>query len=241
MAEKIILEYKRVNVDKSTGRIVHSLDSTEQVLKEFDSIEFRPMLRDFAEALQQHPDAKAVWKRTDRAGLIPYDLDDRVTTLFRTDPLSAIQSMCPPSSTPSTTIKRAKEEREKRLVAVSVRAGFDTLADAFGDLVYARVRDRKGTPHVECPCCGLWQFYMKATASIWSVICANPKCGAFDQPLPMVVANQKWAGFPTPTLLQTKSTRFYFPRAWNDGRPWVSREDLSKKYDEYVSEKEKQS
>lgn len=250
MTEKIVLEYKRVNVDKSTGRIVRLTDVGEDVLKTFESVEFKPMLRDFAEALQQCEDAVAVWKRTDRPGLVPYDLDPQITKLFRTDPVAAIESLCPPARNPSTTIKRIQEERKP--VPVSIRAGYDVLADAFGEDVYSRIRTRtEGIQYVECPCCGLWtpvglglatsSFYDPAEHSKvgWS-LCANPKCRASEAVLTLKTANDKWVAYAVTDLLATQATRFYMPRAWNDGRPWVTWKDLNEKYEEYVREKEKQ-
>ena len=67
-----------------------------------------------------------------------------------------------------------------------------------------------------------------------AICCINSKCNTM---LSLNVVNEKWAGFDTVTLLATKSARFYFPRAWNDGRPWVSWEKLYAMYNEFEKEK----
>jgi hypothetical protein len=58
-----------------------------------------------------------------------------------------------------------------------------------------------------------------------------------------IVTCQKELGYVDVRYLleNTKLDRFYFPRAWNDGASWVSRESLQKKYNEYVKEKESAS
>jgi hypothetical protein len=249
VTDKVVLEYKRVNVDKSTGRIVRITDVGEDVLSVFESIEFRPMLREFAEALQQCEDAVAVWKRTDRPGLISYDLDPQTTKLFRTDPVAAIESLCPPARNPATTVKRVQEEKQQKLVPVSIRVGYDVLADALGDDVYSRLRTRKeGIQYGECPCCGLWmpigmgypasRAYYPEDGVGWS-LCANTKCRASSRILMLKVTNDKWVGYSVVDLLATDAPRFYFPRTWNEGRPWITWDELHKKYHEYLKEKEK--
>lgn len=234
MADDIVLEYKRVDGDRCHGRIYQG----NRTFVAFHSEGFRSMLREFASALQQDESARAVWKRTDRPGLVPYYLDAEVTELFRKDPVAAIESMCPPSHSPLTTVQRVQEQRVQ-MVPISVRAGHDALADAFGEQVYLRLRERKGDLFVECPCCGIWASVSDnkpKTAKLSA--CINRKCRAFDL-LPVITpVNGKWAAIGVEELLGMKSHRFYLPRAWNEGHSWISLNDLQLKWDEFNKEKE---
>lgn len=232
MPSEVILEYKRVKGDLSTGRILwYDQLASQYVENEFEDIEFRPMLILFAKALAKYPTALGTFQRTDRPGLVPYNLDVKVVDLFRTDPVAAIESMCPNPS-PSTTIQRTREERKPQFIRMSVRSGFDVLADAFGDELFSPLRVKGCDPYAECPCCGIW-----CNVLLGSISCRNPSCVLSDNRLLLKRVNKKWVSFRTDDVLATKSNRYYLPRAWNDGRPWVSWEDLNKKYEEYKKEK----
>lgn len=240
----VVLEYKRVKGSLSTGSIYYRADEKLELDSSFEDFEFSHMLKNFADMLRRYPDAGAIWHRTDRPGLIPYRLEEGVVTLFREDPVAAIASMCPPqqAQSPSREIQRVREASPRiRMIAASVRAGYDTLADAFGGAVYAKMRARtNGVSYVECPCCGIWALIHQMTGDpkICTSICMNGRCQVFDKPLPFIAENDRWAGYPTSTLLATASRRFYLPRSWNNGRSWVSWLELNAKYTEYEKEKE---
>jgi hypothetical protein len=178
-----------------------------------------------------------VWLRTDRPGLLPYYLDTEVARLFRTDPVAAIESMCPPSVSPSTTVKRVQQERV--MVPLSVRAGHDALADSFGEQIYLRARERKGGFYIECPCCGIWASVIDNKPMTGKIaFCINTKCRAYEV-LPQVwLVNEKWATMPAEQILSIGSSRFYLPRVWNEGRSWISLGDLRLKWEEFKKEKE---
>lgn len=226
---EVILEYKRTNVDKSTGRIVTKTDighhthmPLEVPYTTFEDSDFAPMLYKFAKALQDYPDANAVIQRTDRPGLVPYNLDGQTANLFRTDPVAAITSMSQPYGSPSGAVARVKKENVS--TSSALRVGYDALADSFGDQVFVRY---DGT-RVECPCCGIWNPFSA------EYTCRNPKCSVR---LEFSEVSGKWAGFNTADVLATQSKRFYFPRAWNGYQPWVSWEALNEKYEQFNKEK----
>ena len=234
MADDIVLEYKRVDGDRCHGRIYQG----DRTFVSFYSEDFKSMLREFASALQQDDAARAVWKRTDRSGLAPYYLDAEVTELFRKDPVAAIESMCPPSHSPMTTVQRVQEQRVK-MVPISVRAGHDALADAFGEELYVRTRERKGESHIECPCCGIWAplIVVPSREGLYT-LCRNTRCFVRGHAVSAKVVNTKWATVKIEELLKTESPRFYLPRSWNEGRSWVSLVDLQSRWDEFNKEKE---
>jgi len=225
--KELVLEYKRVNVDRSTGRVVLKEDGSERSpWLAFDSVDFPTMLRAYARLLKDNEEAVAIWQRTDRPGLLPYTLDPQVADLFRTDIEAAIVSMSPDVRSPSYKLQSIQAARE---VPAGLRAGFDTLADAFGDKLYVRFRDNS---EIECPCCGMWGSSHRDDTFICQKACANRQVRAF-----LVEPSGRWAGFSAQHLLDSGSSKFYFPRAWNDGASWISREKLQMKLDEYNKEK----
>lgn len=104
-----------------------------------------------------------------------------------------------------------------------LRAGHDTLADAFGEKLYCSTRDNS----VECPVCGRWH---RISAQKITVGCVTGLLLSYEM-------RDNWAVASIEELLATQRTRYFLPRAWNTSGPWVSHENLQKKYDEYLKEK----
>lgn len=223
---EIVLAYRRDSGELSTGRVYYKEGTEETALSEFSQEDFKRMLQKYASALQSYPDARAVWLRTDRAGLVPYYLDDVVTSLFRTDPVAAIASMSPQEASPSLAVRRVREERKR--VPLSIRAGYEVLSDAFGEELYTRFR----LGRLECFGCGVWAEL--DTASTFQ--CRNPNC-AFASKRHTVRVVAKWAIAPTEYLLGVSSWRYFLPRAWNNNRPWIGWKELTKSYQDFVDSK----
>jgi len=231
MTSVIVLKYKR-DVDKSTGKIELQGSGAPQVLHVFERTEFSPMLTLFAEALIKHPEADAIIQRTDRDGLVPYNLERKTTDLFRTDPIAAITAMASPFGSPSTAVQRVKQEQEERTSpSGGLRVGYAILADGFGDELYARFDNER--LKVECPCCGIWA---NTVGKHFKMECLNPKCSIFTKHVEFGSPTDKWATFKTADLLAMHSLRYYFPRTWNVGS-WISWADLNDKYEQYKKEK----
>lgn len=227
----VILRYKRVDGDKSTGQIaVRGGDNVETEVHDFSSWEFKEMLTRFAGVLIAFPDAAGVLQRTDRDGLVPYTLDPRTVDLFRTDPVAAVASMSVPYGSPSSTVKRVRDERSLPSSS-ELRVGYAVLADSFGDELYARFDGER--LKVECPCCGIWA---NTVGKHFTMACINPGCAAIGHQEEFHSPTEKWATFETPKLLALDSPRYYFPRAWNLGS-WISWADLNAKYEQYKKEK----
>lgn len=225
---EVILRYKRVDGDRSTGHLHTHVDGpspVDVVLLRFESVDFSTMMYAFAKALQDYPDAQAVVQRTDRPGLVPYNLETNLADLFRTDPVTAVASMSTPYGSPSNTIERVKKEQEP-IAFGGLRVGYDTLVDSFGDILYTNYDAEK--TRIECPCCGIWNPFST------EFVCVNPKCA---KPLEIEEAAGRRMGFSTRLLLDTHSARYYFPRAWNNYKPWVTWEALNEKYEQFKKEK----
>lgn len=216
----VVLTYKRVDVDLSTGWLIH--DETARTV-EFEKLPFTQMMSRFAEMLCAYPEAGGVILRNDRPGLKPFVLDQTTVDLLRVDPAAAIRSMTYTPPAPGTEERRAPPPS-------GLIVGHDTLADGFGDKLYCRVRipGKKGSSaDIECPGCGRWQ------RGYTPFVCNH--CGLVQY---MRVVSPRWAEVPVESLLRLPHTRFFFPRGWNKGHNWVPREELIARFEAYKKEKE---
>jgi hypothetical protein len=98
----------------------------------------------------------------------------------------------------------------------SLVVGYTTLAHGFGEKVYCRQRGES----VECPGCGKWRLV------------ACNQCGLnvdFEE-------HGEWASVFVKDLLASNKVKFFLPRGWNKGRPWVTRAELEDKYQSFLKE-----
>jgi hypothetical protein len=244
---KVTLEYRRVGTTLlSEGRIISDENGllTEDGLPLVDA-SFRDLLKALARALEtfeKDVPVEVYFQRTDREGLLPYKLDEATVKLLREDPVAAIQALEYPTHSPSSTIERVRKEREVQTIQ-PIAAGHTALADSFGDVVYFKVRAHE----LECPGCGFWGMYTtpgllsdkdRAGEVMKTAFVCPKKCKTRF----IVTCDRAWGYVDVKYLLeQTKLDAFYFPRAWNEGRPWVSRETLTKMFNEYEKSKESAS
>lgn len=216
----IALEYQREG-QLSSGQVAVYAGGHLSHAEKFDRAEFPRLLTHLARLIAQHPSARVVLLRTDVPNLFPYVLDKETTELFRVDPVAAIHSMV---FEPEVNV--AKKEDPRPVEIRPLRVGYETLADSFGEHVYVRVRSNS----IECPGCGLWGEMAEGHFT-----CARRCSGAISFP---IEPSRFWAGISVEHLLGTNLTKFFLPRIWNDGRSWVTREDLQSKYTAYRAEKD---
>ncbi len=111
-------------------------------------------------------------------------------------------------------------------------AGYQVLAEAFGDRVYARVGPDGS---VECPVCGAGAPADPRADDTFVMHCSS--CHTW-----LVVADYQpeegWAGFAPVELLSLASTAYFLPRAWNPSGPWIARVDFAARYDNYCKERD---
>jgi len=220
----ILLEYRRED-GRSTGRLLTLYAGKPHNLETFEKVEYRNLLTRLARVLASTPLARVVITRTDAPNLFPYVLDKGTVDLFRTDPVAAIHSMI-------YELPEARMEKKTEDEAVEVaplRVGYNTLADAFGDDVYVRTRQHS----IECPGCGLW-----GDADVDGKGKGKFTCKRSCELSVPIYLYRLWAAISVEELLGTQQKRFFLPRPWNDGHPWVTREELEKKYAAYKAEKE---
>ena len=193
-------------------------------LLSFEGFTFSRMMSRFAACAISHPTAELCMLREENGGLrIP--LSTEVAVQLRADPAAAIASM----SVPDRTLAR---------VATSpIRAGSEVLADAFGHEVYCTLRyEGDGVFSVECPFSGRWVGLGATQAG--QILAKTGRQSVSGDWLPVRLeplvpgALPKWAVVASAVLVTHKLNgesppRFFTPRRWNEGRPWISREDFA--------------
>lgn len=238
---KIVLAYKRdEGAETSTGTI-ETLFGDNRDLSIFQNLTFNKMICELSEELKapRSEPYDVFIQRTDHEGLVPYKLDQTTVDLIRNEPGAAVVAMTFTQVRPSTAIRKAKQ-RDVPIVIPPVKIGTDVLAEAFGDDVYFRVRGHE----LECPGCGFWGMYVspgllaatKREGQVFKTMFACPKrCKVRF----VVTCMERWGSVPVSWLLEkTDLKAFYLPRPWNNGRSWVTREELQAKHNQFKKEKE---
>lgn len=129
--------------------------------------------------------------------------------LLRDDPVRVIKAFTRPE------LQNVVYSGPKRETSIAV--GYDVLSQGFGESVFCR---QKGEA-IECPGCGKWRL----------ISCKHCKLDVeFEE-------HGKWASVRVPDLLASNLSRFFLPRPWNGGKPWVSKEELQAKYVQFLKEK----
>jgi hypothetical protein len=212
---EIRLQYERIGERYSA---VIFLD--EQRWWSCANIDFEEMITDLSRImLRDGPDCRLVFRRTDGGRLVDYVVPDEERNQIRDYP-----HVYAAEKHDVTVVVRERPVSQER-VKIHIRAGYDTLADAFGDNVYVHHRD---DGCVECPCCGRWHARIEDETLVCRCngsITSAKLCGS-------------WVELPTFDLVfgVPGVARFYLPRAWNNSGPWISREALSAKYVKFIKE-----
>lgn len=240
---KIRLEYERVpNTELSNGTFVVTDRVGGTSLHRFTDRSFQKMLYGVAAFLkgaksQGDEEQEVILQRTDRDGLLPYTLDAATVASLCEDPLATADALTFPAVSPSGLIKTVKNSRP--IIPKGIAAGFDVLAEAFGTEVFFRVRNHE----LECPGCGFWSMFaspglLAHLKGEKNMVKATFVCRKKCKERFIVTCFERWGSVSVEDLLKTKLDGFYLPRDWNDHKPWVSRESLTLKFEEFKKEKE---
>lgn len=222
MSDDLCLLYRRHPKTRScSGQIgigSPALRATgSDVLDRFEDISFEDMIDRLAEEARRHPAANVVMQRTDREGLVPHTLDASTAALLRDD--------TPGFLTVMNVVVQMPDDHPRAPLPPILVVGHDVLADAFGEQLYCRRRRNE----IECPVCGRWTKL---------VLFQGFNCCKYcETVLPVELVNDRWAAIEAEDLLKLTASRFFFPRAWNGGRNWITHEALKNKYDTYLQEK----
>ena len=235
MQADLVLSYKHDMTDTKehvcTGDLklrYHDGELPPKTLWEFEKKAFNKLLAVTSEKLNDKEFSdikKVVFLRTDKVGLKPVVLDNPTVELLRSNPVAAIRAMS--FSLPS--VAETQEALSKMRVAPIplLKSGYDTLSDSVGAEVYCRMH--KGL--VECPGCGMWSTGNNP------FICKK-KCRTQLKPVDYTLM---WVRFDTFALLNLKLSRYYLARAFNHTPPWISHEELSKLYDQWLAISKKEN
>lgn len=225
MSTEILMRYKRVG-ESYQGEF--QVDG--HVVDLFEGISFAQHIRLLHLLLVKHEGATVQMQRTDREGLMPIFMERDMVLMVRDDPTRYIQAHTLPHR---VVDMRKKDERTSKLAekhvvpkTTTVRAGHDTLKDAFGDVVYLRLRSGS----VEDPVTGRFRIWHEISSQY-----GLPSAEVVLIPPP----GNGWVTVRTADLLAVSShvKGFFLPRAWNERGPWISREALSEKYNQYLKGK----
>lgn len=188
---------------------------------------FEKMLGSVQAVLKGLPERRLLIRR--RKAPYPVSLPLTLEKLIREDLPAAIAALSPK---PIKVVVRPEDE--KRTKTAVLRSGHDTLADALGDVIYARAKRSKGSGlQVESPFTGRWTAcygYMGVTYCDGLV-------------LTVVQGERLWVTFSTQSLLEEGLQRYYLPRGWNAGthefisQGWITHDYLKTLYEKYQQEK----
>lgn len=217
MQDDVLVSYRRVGFEY-TGDV----DG-----EPFAGKSFAAMMTLVHTRLLELPEAGLVMRRTEREGLLPVRIDDGKVELLRTDPARYIEmhTVAPVTIDMSGGLKgqRALARGEHAVIPKTsgIRAGYDTIAEAFGEVVYARSRNN----NVESPKDGRWVSL--DTLERWLGVA----------PAEIISPDLGWIGIHIADLLKTTNSRFYLPREWNPYRSWITREQLMELLEQFEEEK----
>jgi hypothetical protein len=218
-------------------------------VSEFELVSFSQMMSRLAKRLRETDVADVYLHRFETES--PLLLDPATVNLLRTDPAAAIRSMAPPG--------RVVHVRDKATVAdevsIKLRAGHDTLADAFGDWVYCKRREGK----VEDPFTGRWSELCRSElhrpleqkyvtvyqGDVDRLRTIDPEhTGRLEFPW-YEADDANWARAKTADLIAFGALAgahdkrgLFLPRRWNKSGPWITYGELEQMYRTYCREKE---
>lgn len=195
---------------------------------EFDGFTYADMMYAANNRLVRLPEGSGVvLHRTDRANLLPIKLDAAATQLLRENPAAYIQQTSHASVRVDLT---GGEHGDRTRVGqgynlpkyTGLRAGHATLAAAFGERVYLRVRNDL----VESPKDGRYTHDYNVTSWL----------GADIYELTTRGERKEWVTVRTEDLLKVDALRLYIPREWNEFGLWITKVQLQEKYNQYMKE-----
>lgn len=250
MADQIIVAWKR-REELTDGE--HLLDGYFDFLMgddtsrvEFEGRTYAKVMGEFASVARQHPSASLAVIRLDQQPQpVVMGIDEKMSELLRTDPVAYIKVTNPPPIKVKlkleTDVKPNKVQENLETgyykgesFKAPLAGGYATIAESFGDDVYCRVSGNL----IECPVCGRW-----ASSKLTDDGEAAMRCDSclFEDIFSITVTpEQTWAVIGVESLLQNEKTgrvRFFIPRLWNKGGPWIKYEKLKQKYETFCKER----
>lgn len=227
MSDDVKLTYRRVGAAYNG---VFETGAVEDRLS-FECVTFAEMMTQAHRFLVKYPDAGLVLSRTDRAGLLPARLEPALLKLLREDPVTYIKANTIPDR-----IIDLRDGKKSALAGDSaqvprsggLRHGLHTLADAFGEVVYARGKSMPG---------GVWRYEHPATGRWADLNTIEHWLGSHDTEVQPVDHVGGFLLIKVELLLKTRAERFYYPREWNEFGSWITKEQLQTKLEQFRKDK----
>lgn len=181
----------------------------------FKDRSFESMMGMVSDILIEMPDCRLLMKRDEAP--YPMSLPAGIEDLLRKDFVKAMAALTVPP-------RRVVVTPEKMVITTVLKSGIATLAEALGETVYVKLRNKSSLDQqIESPLTGRW-------------------VSSYQFPLPIastdVSKSGMWATVRVEDLLATSNTRFYLPRGWNPSAGWIDRDSLKDMYDTYLREKQ---
>ena len=257
MPEHVLLAWSRRHaLDENNDHLNDGYISVEKkgkiVSKEpFAGVPYHKMITQLSAETRAHKSAKVFLLRLEAQPALASEVSPEMTKLLREDPVQYIRatSQAPPTMLRRSVMSDVKPKSDVKITVQPLRAGYDTLADAFCEHVYLSIRmPGEGVFEVECPTCSNWTgFAMKAETGKFLIRCtegchnlkAHSDWVQVEELVPMTRAqNPRWAVVSLETLLKRDDPRFFIPRAWNPSGAWITYGDLKTRYEAFKKEKE---
>ena len=226
MSDDVKLTYKRVGLFYE-GTVDHK-DGTET----FSGSTFAGMMGLSSQMLRQNPEAELVVLRNDRPGLLAVTLEPKLRDLLRDDPAAYIEA----NTIPDRVIDLRKDRTSALVTGEKydmprtggLRHGLGTLADAFGEVLYAKARKAAPSWLYEHPATGRWSDLR--TVEHW--------LGSHDTEVQAVDEKGGWLLIKVDYLLKTGAERFYYPREWNEFGSWITKDQLRTKLEQFRKDRD---
>lgn len=190
----------------------------------FSSLSFERMLELVGAELRRFPDLRLLIRREEAP--YPMSLPPGVENLLRTDLPRAIEMLTLP---PQRVVIGVPKKKEVAVLG-TLRYGNDTLADAFGEEIYVKVRLGREEIRVEDPITG-------RLIGLTQIPGQPLRWGPLSFERYILARSGQWGTLLIQKLLAVGAPRYYLPRGWNPSGSWISHEDLAKLYDRYQKEK----
>lgn len=227
MSGDVTLKYKRTG-EVYAGSL--SVDGTHTLPSEFQELDFAQMMRKTSALLNQYKNAQLRVQRTDREGMLPLQLEPKLLDQLRNDPEGYIKA--------NTIAPRTIDLRKERTSALAakyetprhggLRNGLNTLADAFGEVVYAKAKKWAGGAwRYEHPATGRWSDL--ATIEYW-LQSHNTEVQPLDDKTGYLLLSVE-------QLLKVDAERYYLPREWNEFGNWITKNQLRQKLEQFRKDK----
>lgn len=250
MADQIIVAWLRQKELTNNEHLLNGyfdLKSGEDssIRTPFSDKTYAKLMGEFARLARGNPKAVLYVLRLDQTPqAVAMKIEPAMAKLLREDPVRYIKATSPPARVVKLKIEddatpnKVKENLHgdaggEPWQQSPAPGGYDTVAESFGDDIFCKVSGNL----IECPSCGRWA----ATKPLEDGVHLQcPSCLFEDVLTLLVTPKRTWALLPTEALLQNEAAhrgRFYIPRTWNKGGPWIKTEELSQRFKSFCKER----